>query len=178
MAWGIVRGEDRLFRAGVARFVDALDQMRPDGSLPLETARGARALHYQRHAISSLVAIAEMAAAQGYDLYRLESENRGSLRRAIEFLLDGSRIRRWSCPTRRRTEPWPVPQLPGPGSGLHGAPWPRPALHGMDRALCREFPESAASRRLRRLLDEFGADRPLIDEFSGGNMSCFFAGVR
>ena len=52
-------------------------------------ARGARALYYQRHAISSLVAIAEMAAAQGYDLYALESEDHGSLRRAIEFLLDG-----------------------------------------------------------------------------------------
>ena len=179
MAWGIVRARDDLFRAGVARFVDALDQMRPDGSLPLETARGARALYYQRHAISSLVAIAEMAAAQGYDLYALESDNRGSLRRAIEFLLDGIENPELVLPYAQENE------NPGPfrnylvqdlgfmvrrGHGRHYMAWTEPYV--------ARFPESATSRRLRRLLDEFGATRPLIDEFSGGNMSCLFAGVR
>ena len=55
----------------------------------LETARGSRALSYQRHAIASLVAIAEMAASQGYDLYGMEGEDGQSIHRAIEFLLDG-----------------------------------------------------------------------------------------
>ena len=55
MAWGALRGDDALFRQGIASFLLALAQMRADGSLPLETARGARALWYQRHAIASLV---------------------------------------------------------------------------------------------------------------------------
>lgn len=179
MAWGIARGRDTLFRAGVARFVDALDQMRPDGSLPLETARGARALYYQRHAISSLVAIAEMAATQGYDLYRLESENRGSLRLGIDFLLDAiaepSLVLDYA---RENTNPGPFRNylvqdlgfMTQRGHGRHYMAWIEPYV--------ARFPESATSRRLRQLLSEFGAQRPLIDEFSGGNMSCFFALVR
>jgi poly(beta-D-mannuronate) lyase len=179
MAWGIVRGEDALFRTGVARFVGALDQMRPDGSLPLETARGARALHYQRHAISSLVAIAEMAATQGYDLYRLESENQGSLRRAIDFLLAAIEDPALVLPYAQAN------RNPGPfnnylvqdlgfmaqrGHGRHYMAWAEPYVG--------RFPDSATSRRLGDLLAEFGAERPLIDEFSGGNMSCFFALAR
>jgi poly(beta-D-mannuronate) lyase len=176
MAWGIVRGDDDLFRVGVARFLDALDQMRPDGSLPLETARGARALYYQRHAISSLVAIAEMAAAQGYDLYRLEAESRGSLERAIEFLLDGIEDPTVVLPYAE--ENW----NPGPdrdyliqdlgfmvrrGHGRHYMAW--------TDAYVARFPGSPTGRRLHRLLAEFEVRRPLIDEFSGGNMSCLFA---
>ena len=179
MAWGIVGGEDALFRTGVARFVGALDQMRADGSLPLETARGARALYYQRHAISSLVAIAEMAATQGYDLYRLESEDQGSLRRAIDFLAAAIDDPALVLPYAQ--ENW----NPGPlndylvqdlgfmaqrGHGRHYMAWTEP--------YAARFPDSATSRRLGDLLAEFGAERPLIDEFSGGNMSCFFALVR
>jgi poly(beta-D-mannuronate) lyase len=179
MAWGVVRGEDALFRAGVASFVEALDQMRPDGSLPLETARGARALHYQRHAISSLVAIAEMAATQGYDLYRLESAHQRSLRRAIDFLVAAIEDPALVLPYAR--ENW----NPGPfhnylvqdlgfmtqrGHGRHYMAWTEP--------YAARFPDSATSLRLGDLLAEFGAERPLVDEFSGGNMSCFFARVR
>jgi poly(beta-D-mannuronate) lyase len=179
MAWGIVRAQDAMFRTGVARFVDAIDQMRPDGSLPLETARGARALYYQRHAIGSLVAIAEMAAAQGYDLYALESENHGSLRRAIEFLLDGIENPELVLPYAQENE------NPGPfrnylvqdlgfmvrrGHGRHYMAW--------TEAYVARFPESSTSQRLRRVLDEFDATRPLIDEFSGGNRSCLFAHAR
>ncbi len=45
----------------------ALDGMVVDG-LPLETARGARALWYQRHAIASLVYIGEILAERGCDV--------------------------------------------------------------------------------------------------------------
>jgi poly(beta-D-mannuronate) lyase len=179
MAWGIVRGQDTLFRAGVARFVDALDQMRPDGSLPLETARGARALYYQRHAISSLIAIAEMAAAQGYDLYRLESANHGSLRRAIEFLVDGVANPALVLPYAEAN------MNPGPsdnylvqdlgfmvlrGHGRHYMAWAEPYI--------ARFPQDSTSERLRLLFEQFDVARPLIDEFSGGNMSCLFAVIR
>jgi poly(beta-D-mannuronate) lyase len=175
MAWGIVRGRDALFRAGVARFADALDQMRADGSLPLETARGARALYYQRHAISSLIAIAEMAASQGYDLYRLESENHGSLRRAIEFLIDGITRPALVLPyAQENTNPGPSANylvqdlsfMRRRGHGRHYMAWVEPYL--------ARFPLDATSERLRLLLARFEVKRPLIDEYSGGNMSCLF----
>ena len=177
MAWGVVRGEDALFRTGIARFVEALDQMRSDGSLPLETARGARALHYQRHAISSLVAIAEMAATQGYDLYRLESGNRGSLRRAIDFLVAAIEDPALVLPyAQENRNPGPFDNylvqdlgfLAQRGHGRHYMAWTEPYI--------ARFPESELAARLRETLAEFGpAEPPLIDDYSGGNMSCFFA---
>jgi poly(beta-D-mannuronate) lyase len=176
MAWGALVGDDDRFRQGVESYLTALDDMRPDGSLPLETMRGARALWYQRHAIASLVAIAEMAAVQGYDLYAVEGEGGRSLHRAIRFLLDA---------VDDQTLVWPYAEAnesPGPfenfrvqdrgfmaprGHGRHYMAW--------SEAYVARFPERAEARDLRRQLDAFEPDhRPMIDEYSGGNMSCFF----
>jgi poly(beta-D-mannuronate) lyase len=179
MAWGIVRGQDAMFRVGVARYLDALDQMRADGSLPLETARGARAIFYQRHAISSLVAIAEMAATQGYDLYGLVSEKRASLPRAIDFLLDAIQEPSLVLPyAEENINPGPSSDyrvqdlsfVVQRGHGRHYMAWTEPYI--------ARFTDSVTARRLRHLLDEHEVARPLIDEYSGGNMSCFFATVR
>ncbi len=176
MAWGALRGNDELFRQGVESFLIALSQMRADGSLPLEIARGAKALWYQRHAIASLVTIAEMAAVQGYDLYAIESKG-------------GACTRRSSSSRRRSADPELVlayaaaNRKPGEfhnylvqdltfmvrrGHERHYMAWLEPY-----RA---RFPTRAATRQLVGLLDQYQADpRPMIDEFSGGNMTCFFA---
>ena len=178
MAWGILRGDDDGFRAGIERYLAALGQMRPDGSLPLETARGSRALSYQRHAITSLVAIAEMAAAQGYDLYAIEGPEGQSIHRAIGFLLDGidqtSLVWPYAAGERQLGL---LSQLQGAGPGLHDRARPWAALHGLDRGLPRPLPGQRACAAARaRALAEFGpAEPPLIDDYSGGNMSCFFA---
>ncbi len=177
MAWGILRGDDDAFRAGIERYLAALEQMRPDGSLPLEPARGARALSYQRHAIASLVAIAEMAAAQGYDLYAVEGEDGQSIHRAIEFLLDGidDPAMVWSyAMENEKPGAWgnykvqDLGFMTVRGHGRHYMAWTEPYI--------ARFPDSELALRLRRTLDAFDpATTPLIDEYSGGNMSCFFA---
>jgi poly(beta-D-mannuronate) lyase len=154
----------------------ALSQMRPDGSLPLETERGARALWYQRHAIASLVTIAEIAAAQGYDLYAVSLDGR-SLHQAIDFL------------ARSLAEP----ALVLPYAAANEKPGDHANYLVQDRSFLRRrghgrhymawleayrarFPERPSTAALVRLLEETGnARRPLIDEFSGGNTSCFFA---
>jgi poly(beta-D-mannuronate) lyase len=177
MAWGILRGNDDWFRAGIERYLAALEQMRPDGSLPLETARGARALSYQRHAIASLVTIAEMAAAQGYDLYGEAGEDGQSIHRAIAFLLDGIDDPALVWPyamanetpgTWRNYKVQDLGFMTERGHGRHYMAW--------TEAYIARFPQSALALRLRRALEAFGsAEQPLIDEYSGGNMSCFFA---
>lgn len=176
MAWGALTGDATRFAAGPAAFRLALRDMRSDGSLPLETRRGARALWYQRHAIASLVAIAEMAAVQGIDLYGLSPDGR-SLHRAIGFLLDGiaepERVWRYASANEK-----PGPEadwrrqdlgfLEPRGHGRHYMAWVEPYL--------ARFPDRPESRRLRALLG--GPDpavRPLIDDYSGGNTTCFFA---
>jgi poly(beta-D-mannuronate) lyase len=176
MAWGALRGNDGLFQEGVASFYIALGQMRADGSLPLETARGASALWYQRHAIASLVAIAEMAAVQGYDLYAV-SENGRSLHQAVDFLaralVDPSLVLAYAHDNRDpgkfgNSLVQDLSFMLRRGHQRHYMAWLEPY-----RA---RFPELEATRTLVRRLGEFDpGPRPMVDEFSGGATTCFFA---
>jgi poly(beta-D-mannuronate) lyase len=176
MAWGALRGNDALFRQGIESFLLALAQMRPDGSLPLETERGSKALWYQRQAVSSLVTIAEMAAVQGYDLYAIAVEGK-SLHRTIDFLARAIAEPELVMPYARANQKhgefanYLVQDrsfMRRRGHDRHYMAWFEPY-----RA---RFPERDATRQLTRLLGEFeGQSRPMVDDFSGGNMSCFFA---
>jgi poly(beta-D-mannuronate) lyase len=176
MAWGAMVGDDARFRNGINAYRLAMRQLRADGSLPRETERGARALWYQRHAIASLVAIAEMAATQGYDLYGVAVDGR-DLHLAIHFLL---------AAVRDQTQVWPYAEAnvnPGPflnwrsqdmgfmvhrGHGRHYMAWAEPYM--------RRFPDRPEARQLRRMLEQFDPDfRPMVDDYSGGDMTCFFA---
>ncbi len=56
---------------------DAARDIAPDGSLPMELARGSRALHYHAFALMPLVALATLAAAKGEDFYALGADAKG-----------------------------------------------------------------------------------------------------
>jgi poly(beta-D-mannuronate) lyase len=86
-AIGIVAADDGLFRQGVDGYDAVLEQIAPDGSLPLEMARHERALHYQNYAILPLVGIAELASRQGRDLYAHRSRAGRTIHDAVRFLL-------------------------------------------------------------------------------------------
>ena len=148
--------------------------MRPDGSLPLETRRGARALWYQRHAIASLVVIAEIAALQGVDLYGYRVDGR-DLHLGLRFLLDGiddpSRVWPYAA---ANDKPGPQPDyrhqdlgfLEPRGHGRHYMAWAEIYL--------ARFPLRPESRRLTTLLTKPGF-RPMLDDYSGGDTTCMFA---
>jgi poly(beta-D-mannuronate) lyase len=176
MAWGALTGDAAAYARGPAAYRDALRDMRPDGSLPLETRRGARALWYQRHAIASLVTIAEMAAVQGQDLYGMEVDGR-SLHTAVQFLLDGiadpRRVWRYAAANdkpgregdyRRQDLSFLEPR----GHGRHYMAWVE--------IYAARFPERPETRRLLTLVQPTRRGvRPMVDDYSGGNMTCFFA---
>lgn len=86
---GVVAKDDELFRYGIARYLDTLEQIAADGSLPLEMARHELALHYQNFALLPLIGIAELAQRQGYDLYARQSRSGRTIHDAVRFLLDG-----------------------------------------------------------------------------------------
>lgn len=175
MAWASFKGDLERLQVGVDAFRDAVGAMRADGSLPLETDRGARALWYQRHAITSLVTIAEIAAVNGIDLYELETNGR-SLHRAITFLLDGiddpDIVRAYAA---ANVSPGPDTDpdeqdlgfLEERGHGRHYMAWAEPYMH--------RFPDHPNARRLAARLLANGDTRPMVDDYNGGNMSCFFA---
>jgi poly(beta-D-mannuronate) lyase len=176
MAWAALTGDDDRWRGGLAAYRQALRDMRPDGSLPLETRRGARALWYQRHALASLVTIAEMAAVQGQDLYGLEVDGR-TVHTAVRFLLDAvddpRRVWRYAA-ANERPGPEGDPRrqdlgfLARRGHGRHYMAWAEIYM--------ARFPERRETRRLRELLERSDPDfRPMIDDYSGGNTTCFFA---
>ncbi|HVZ84009.1 MAG TPA: alginate lyase family protein [Terracidiphilus sp.] len=53
----------------IAAYREGIVQIQSDGTLPLEMARGRRALHYHLYALTPLVFIAEFGEANGIDLY-------------------------------------------------------------------------------------------------------------
>jgi len=87
-AIGVVAKDDSLFRYGVGRYLDTLEQITADGSLPLEMARHESALHYQSFTLLPMVGIAELAQRQGYDLYARQSRSGRTIHDAVRFLLD------------------------------------------------------------------------------------------
>lgn len=172
--WGALAGDDARFTKGIERFKVALRQMRADGSLPLETARGSRALWYQNYAVGMLVTIAEVAAQQGYDLYGMEKDGR-SIHKAIAFLLDGINDPRIVLPYAKANF------SPGPGLDWHEQDLRFTELRGRwhhmawIEAYVKRFPRHPNTKQLRKELPGPFLDRPLISRIDGGMTSAYFA---
>lgn len=115
-AAGIATGRAELLDWGIASYRLGAAQVDEDGMLPLETTRRARALHYHLFAATPLVMIAELAAANGIDLY---PEANGALGRLVERALSGLQdprrfAERAGAPQEdpgRETWAWVVPYL-------------------------------------------------------------------
>ena len=91
MSYGSWIGDDNAFSLGLEQWNITLSSMRKDGSLPIETRRGARALFYQGRTIAALIQIAERAKVQGIDLYNLPPSPEKSIHKAVEFLIEAIR---------------------------------------------------------------------------------------
>lgn len=166
MAWGAFVGDNALFYTGIDRFRIALGQMRADGSLPLETDRGPEALFYQRHAIASLVTMAEIAAVQGYDLYTLTNADGHDLHRMVEFLADGIADPAVLAPYT--DAPQDLGFLDWRGHSRHYMAW--------FEAYRARFPDSPLTHRLEALILERGSlEGQLVDEYAGGMTTCLYA---
>lgn len=74
MAAGIAANRRDLFDWGLDSFKIGASQVRPDGTLPLEMARRSRALHYHIFAAAPLLTMAELASANGDDLYAADDK--------------------------------------------------------------------------------------------------------
>jgi poly(beta-D-mannuronate) lyase len=174
--WGSVVGDEALAEKGVERFRDTLAETRFDGTLPLEARRGSRALWYQRQTLASLTVIAEAARGRGIDLYAEASPNgEASFATLLSALLNGLDAPLLATVYSSENH------IPGPGKD-----YLKPDLGFMEtRGHGRHymaFAEAAsqggaelAFGRLDALLGRrLAAERPLIDEFVGGNATCFW----
>ena len=85
-AIGVAANDRRDFDWGMAAYDNGVNQIRPDGTLPLEMARGSRALHYHLYALAPLVLLAEFGETNGVDLYAHAS---GALHRLVNASVAG-----------------------------------------------------------------------------------------
>jgi len=138
--WGLARG-----RVGIA-------QIRSDGLMPLELTRGAMALHYHLFALAPLVILAELAEANGADLY---AEDHGAIGRLASRVIDGLRD--------------PAPFAAAAGVAQQVRP-PR----GPDLAWAEPYYARFHDRRLIPLL---ATARPLRDDRLGGDLTAAFGVV-
>ena len=79
---GIADNDLDAFHWGLAAYEMGIHAIQPDGSLDAEMGRGQRALHYQLYALAPLVILAELAQANGLDLY---AERDGAIHRLVRF---------------------------------------------------------------------------------------------
>ncbi len=86
MSIGALTGNKDLFITGIDQWFITLDTMREDGSLPIETRRGTKAMLYLGRTISGLFAIAQRAKVQGVDLFSIEREK--NIHRVVDFYLN------------------------------------------------------------------------------------------
>lgn len=175
MTWGAVRGDDALYDKGYRGYRAVLAEARTDGSLALETRRGARALWSMRQSLASLTVMAEVAAARSIDLYGLR-EGEGSFDRLLSYLLNGitepAVVMAYASENynpgaeadfRRQDMSFMAKRHPG----RHPMAWAEPVV-ARERA-------GLATKRLKTLLARgVRSDRPLIDELVGGNATCFW----
>jgi poly(beta-D-mannuronate) lyase len=85
-AIGVAANDRKDFDWAMATYDNGVDQIRPDGALPLEMARGSRALHYHLYALAPLVLLAEFGEANHLDLY---AHAHGAIHRLVNFSVAG-----------------------------------------------------------------------------------------
>jgi poly(beta-D-mannuronate) lyase len=85
-AIGVAANDRKDFDWAMRTYDNGIDQIQPDGALPLEMARGGRALHYHLYALAPLVLLAEFGEANHRDLY---AHANGAIHRLVDFSVSG-----------------------------------------------------------------------------------------
>ncbi len=85
-AVGLATGSKTHWKTAFGIFHDAMNDIAPDGTLPMELERGSRALSYHVFAVTPLVVLAELAAANGEDWY---ATSNGALHRLVAITARG-----------------------------------------------------------------------------------------
>ena len=180
MADAIHRSDNATFAFGVQRFYGALLQMRTDGSFPLAAELSACSAIYSNADLIHLTSIAEMAATQGYDLYRM-SVNGKSFETAIEFLLNAYQNPALLSQYSKGAPPFAAGGVtcfegkPGDPPDFTMFSSPGASLAWMEPYIAR-FPFSTTAARLRSILgtNVSAPPFPLMVDRIGLNTTCAF----
>lgn len=174
--WGDVIDDEKMYQKGRERFQIALNQMDEEGNLPLETRRGSRALWYIRQSITNLTFIAEVYKNNNDDLYGLEKDGK-SLSLLTNYFV--SAVNAPLVVLEATSENY----IPGPsdyfidqdrgmletrGGKRHYMSFIYPYLQAYGEG-------DMSAVRLQNLAQKTAfKSLPLIDDFMGGNTTCFW----
>lgn len=175
MAWGALKGNKDLYQKGIERYHTALKDMRADGTLPLETRRGSRAVWYMRHALDSMVVMAEIARTAGDDLYGAEEKNH-TVHEMMGAFLDAVNTPLFILPYAAEN------YIPGPSDNyfeqdmgfLKKRPNGRHYMAFGEAYLSHDMQQLAQTRLSHLMARTAFKERPLLDDYLGGNATCFF----
>lgn len=148
MSVAALTGDKADFVTGIDQWFITLDTMRNDGSLPIETRRGARAMFYHGRTLSALFAIAKRAEVQGIDLLGIERDK--DIHKAVGFYLDVADNPDVVLKYAKRNK------APGPSKDytfqdLAGASNFSTSGHGWVRLYVERFPNHKNTKRLLNL---------------------------
>lgn len=154
MALGAWLGDVDFFENGLEQWEITLNSMRGDGSLPIETRRGARALFYQGRAITALTLTAEIAAAQGVDLWAWAPSEEKTIHLPVKFLIDALENPDLVLPYAR------VNHAPGPNKNWRRQDAGSSSTFGWVASYMSRFPEHPNTIRMKsRISDSSSAPR-------------------
>lgn len=180
MTWGGIVKDDGLYEKGKERFLSILDEARANGGLPLETRRGARALWYMRQSLTSMVVMAEVARGRGENLYAKFSSDANPVKRSIwtifgywlngindPVLVNAYAAENYIPGPSRDYLHQDVGFLENRGNGRH-------YLAFLEAFSTVPAENISVQRAVALLQKDAASERPLIDEFVGGNATCFW----
>ena len=87
MQLGILLNDNKLFRKAFKNYEYAIKFQRKDGSMPIETRRGGRAMFYQGRAMTALTTIAIIAENQGYNIWDYDHKGK-NFHNIVKFFID------------------------------------------------------------------------------------------
>ena len=160
VAAAVAANDQQLFDWAVAGYRAGIAQIQPDGSMPLEMARGQRALHYHLFALSPLVYLAEFGQVNGLHLY---AERDNALARLERLCVDGLNDNQFfvkatgiaqDTPTQGAPAAeqisWGViwqSRFPDPAARVHPRPGRLPQLHVPRRPAARRQSQPRSTER-------------------------------
>ena len=87
MQLGVLLNDNKLFKKAFKNYEATIRYQRKDGSLPIETRRGGRAMFYQARAMNALSVIAIIAENQGYNIWDYEYKGK-NFHNIVKFFID------------------------------------------------------------------------------------------
>lgn len=169
LLWGLMVGDDEPVQYAIDTYKLAINDMRPDGSWPVDSQRGGMGIAYNGLTTNNVLLIAEVLhQARGIDLFRYSVDGR-SIHDAVAFVVRSLRnpigtnkIYAISCP--------------GGGDRFGGVDHPnmhfRVEVAGSLLAYAELFPERESSAYIRA---QFAGGEALDSEIAGGSAVCQFA---